>query len=349
MASQEGPLQTAEEYMDLQQAPGGELDEILRQVVAKLGIEVYWDEQGLTDAMLECGASETQVLQVRIMTRVSGFLELIKSRERVGQADLDRCVANAIQETGFNKDVILNLTAAIALSANIAFQYSATSESERLVAEGEKAFVIPGSMYAKELEALEAEVRRNGTVSAAGNRLEALVAVGVPGAKTILGQYFLQSLDGAEATEIGLQLLREAAAEGDSAALGKLGDYYYAQEDREGWDEAYYCYTGHGAAALTSKRKNALINILNQKKFNRKTLVTCCVVAILMLITVILAPGTPLFAACKIFGVFCFLGAGAVIVLAALRYRAKPFGDFLWALYSVLGIWALHIAVRLVV
>lgn len=349
MISKEKILQDATEYIGIQQASGGELDGILTEVVAKLGIDVYSDEQKLTDAMIECGASETQILQVRIMTRVSGFRELIECDERTGQADIDRYVANAVQETGLNKNVILSLTAAIALSANIAFQFRATPENEQSIAEGKKAFVIPGSEYVEELESLKAEIKKSGAGTTARNRLETLVAVGVPGAKAILGQSFLQKKDDAEAVEIGLQLLREAAAEGDSTALGRLGDYYYAQEGHTGWDEAYHCYTGYGAEALTNKRQKALINILNQKKFNRKTLVTCCIVATLMLIAVILAPGMPLFAACKAFGVFCFLGSGTVAAIAILHYRVKPFGNFLWALYSVLGIWALHIAVRLIV
>lgn len=349
MISKEEILQTAAEYIGIQQTVGGELDGILAEIVVKLGDDAYSDDQKMADLMLECGASETQIFQVRIMTRVSGFRELIASGENAGQADIDRYVANAVQETGLNMNVILGITAAIALSKNIAFQYSATPENEQLVVEGKKAFVIPGSMYAEELETLEDEVKRNGIVAAAESRLETLATIGVPGAKDILGQYFLQKTDDAEAVEMGLQLLREAAAEGDSTALGQLGDYYYAQEGHRDWDKAYHCYTGYGSAALTSKRQNALISILNQKKFNRKTLTTCCIVAALMLMSVILAPGMPLFAACKAFGIFCFLGAGAVVTIAILHYRVKPFGDFLWALYSVLGIWALHIAVRLIV
>lgn len=349
MISKEKILQNAAEYIGIQQAAGSELDGILAEAVTKLGIDAYLDEKKLAEAMLECGASETQILQVLIMTRVSGFRELIECDEQTSQADMDRYVANALQETGLNRNVILNLTAAIALSKNIAFQYSATPENEQLLVEEKKAFIIPGSVYAEELEALKAEVERNGTITAAGNRLETLAAVGVPGAKGILGQYFLQKADDVEAVEIGLQLLQEAAAEGDSAALGRLGDYYYAQEGHVGWDEAYHCYTGYGSACLTDKRRSAVINILNQGKFNRKTLAACCILAALLLIAVILAPGMPLFSACKAFGVFCFLGACTVIVTAILHYRVKPFGNFLWALYSVLGIWALHIAVRLVV
>lgn len=349
MVTKEEVMQKVSDYLGLQRAPGGELDGILTEVVAKLGVKVYSNEQDLTDMMLECGASETQVLQVRIMTRVSGFRELLESEEQTTQTDLDRYVTNAVQETGLNKDVILNITAAIALSAKLAFRYSAFQEREQMILEGEKAFVIPGAMYASELESLETEVKRRSAGPTVKNRLEVLAGIGIHGAKRILGQYYLQNTDDPEAMEVGLQFLREAATEGDSAALGYLGDYYYSLEGRSGWNDAYRCYTGYGAIALTEQRRDALTNILNQKKFNLNTIKTCCAIAILMLIAVFVAPGAVAFSACKVFGVFCFLGACAVVAVAILHYRVGPFGNFRWVLYATLGVWAIHIAARLIV
>lgn len=335
---------SAKEYIGMYTAPINDITSILALVTGKYSTKVYSDETKLKEAMKEFGANEIQIAKVILMTQVTGTRELLEMDTRMQQNDLDRYVQNVIKETGFNRAQILELTSAIVMSLGTSFNFKIPETKEDAI---NTAFVIPVKIYEDELRKIAyplAKMEYDKISDKDLTKLEALASAGIPKAKYYLGCYFLKK---EKNSPFGLQMLEEAAAEGDSDAAATLGDYYYKQGTSMSWQKAYDYYTGHGALALTENRREAMLNIINHKTFNRKMLGASILLAILALAMLVFAPGATIYAAHRVFGSICFIGLVAVIAVAIMHYRVSPYDSVYWVPCSMFVIWCIYVAARL--
>ena len=337
-------------YLGLYIAPVNEITEILMNAVDNNSSAIYLQPDKLKNAMAQSGANQIQITKVLLMTQVSGFRELLELDTRMQQNDLDRYVQNAIQETGFNRAQVLEITSAISMSLGIPFDVDVDDLVQKRNS-NEKAYVIPASYYEKELNRISYGRYSSAKTSYSSDdmmKLEALASAGISRAKFLLGYCFINNEEFESSLPLGIQMLEEAAADGDSFAAGTLGDYYYSQATSDSWQKAYSYYTGYGRSALSKKRKDAITNIINHKLFNRKILVVSVLLALCFLLSLTFAPAESLFAAHRIFGSFCFVGAVATILVAILHHRICPYDSLYWVPTGVFIFWFLYMAVRII-
>lgn len=337
------------EYIGILQESSYDYEYVLSAAVSKYSADLYKDSESLKTAMHEFGASEIQIAKVHVMTLVNGFREVLELDERVQQIDIDRFVQNAIKESGFNAMQVLELVSAIISSLGLE---GLADNSRVLKSENEKSgFVVPLSVYEDELMMIEQKFKHRKIVNWEANeiaRLEVLARAGIPRAKYYLGSLLLRNEEFENNTQIGLLYLKEAEAAGDSFAAGALGDFYYEQSDSDSWSKAYAYYTGIGSLALNKTRKERVVDILNYRKFNRTTIVASILIAIVMLTTVILAPASSLFAAHQVWGYIFFAVAIAILIVAILHHRLKPYDNLLWVPCLLFILWTLYILIRII-
>ena len=124
--------------------PVSKLGSSLEILVKKHSSHIYFDEKLLQSSLNELGVLDFDIYKVCIMTKVTGFRELLERDKRTGQSDIDRFVRNAIEETGLTRTTILGLTCDIASSVNIAFKW--TGDNLKIDDDfGKKSYVIPVS------------------------------------------------------------------------------------------------------------------------------------------------------------------------------------------------------------
>lgn len=336
-------------YLGLYAAPANELTEILTTVVDKNPSDIYLQPDKLKNAMAQSGANLMQITKVMLMTQVSGFRELLDLDVRMQQTDLDRYVQNAVKETCFNRAQVLEITSAISMSLGIPFDIDADDLVQKQ-GYNEKAYVIPVSNYEKELNEIcdgKYTSPQTSYTSDEMMKLEALALTGIPRAKYLLGYCLINNENFESSSPVGIQMLEEAAADGDSLAASALGDYYYSQASSDSWQKAYNYYTGYGRSALSKKRKDAITDIINHKTFNRKILMSSVFLVLCFLISLIIAPAASLFAAHKIFGFFCFAGSVAIIIVATLHHRTYLYDSLYYVPTGIFIFWFLYMAVRI--
>lgn len=340
-------------YLDLsKQREESDLDGVLAAVVDEGSKQVFESDDKLRTAMLNAGASDIQIEQVLIMTKVSGFSELIRRGNGTEQADLDCYIQNAVDETGFSKQVVMRLTSSIANAVGIAFTLGCMKP---LKTSSKKAFVIPNEIYQRDLSSFEAaslfgQVPYEKLPSDQLSNLESLVAAGIPQAKRYLGNYMLNECDGNDSSSVGVKLLEEAANDGDVRAAGLLGDYYFSQAaySSNAIKKAYEYYTDYGAAALTKPRRDSLVKIINQRSSNRKTLIFSIVLTLVMIALLILAPGKAVFGRQLVVGIVCLALTLIADVFAVLRYREYPFDSVAWLPVFTVLVWLAFQAIRII-
>lgn len=342
--------QDVAEYVGIYSSPASDLGSILSTLVVKHSRKVYFDDNLLQSALHELGAAPSDIYKVCLMTKVTGFRDLMECDLRTQQIDLDRYVQNAVEETGFNRTTIMKLTSDIALSVDIA--YNCKEEhftTQKLLTE--TAFVVPASLYESEIsafkESFEKSAFRDKDISKLDfSKLQPLVAAGIPKAKFYLGYCLLYGIQFEVDDVRAINLLQEAADAGDTQAAATLGDYYYNKGAND-WGKAYEYYTGFGSLALNKKRKSAIVSILNQKRFNRTMIGLSIIFFISIVITLILAPGAPLYAAHRVIGTIFTVLSFAILFLAILHHRIKPYDTLYYVPVGMFTMWFFHMSVRL--
>ena len=139
--------------------------------------------------------------------------------------------------------------------------------------------------------------------------------------------------------------VQEAADAGDTQATATLGDYYYDKGVSD-WGKAYEYYTGFGSLALSKKRKDAIVSILNQKKFNRSMIGLSITFFLAIVATLILAPGAPLYVAHRVIGSIFTLLSLAILALAILHHRIKPYDTLYYVPIGMFTMWFFYMAIR---
>lgn len=309
---------------------------VLKEIVDKHTVDVLFAENKLKDLLISNGLSTIETYQILLLTKVNGFNGIVRGANHTAQADVDIFVRNAVNETGFTRAVILKLTAAIAIAAGRAFELTELPERSDLEA---KAFVVPVKLYYDELSMID-RASNNGErpyLSLSDEQratLENLTALGLPAAKRYTGKYMLDSLgDDGDVTN-AIRLLEDAADECDGEAAGILADYYFDQAAAGSWSKAYKYYTGYGAIALSDKRRESLLKILELRKTNRKMVSISALLVLLILALLIIAPGKHI-----AIGIIGMVLIAITFAIGALRYKKEPYDRFTWLPVAIMSIW----------
>lgn len=342
--------QDVAEYIGFYSTPVSDLGSILRSLVARHSYKVYFNDNQLQSALHELGAAPSDIYKVCLMTKVTGFRDLMECDSRTQQIDLDRFVQNAVEETGFNRTTVMGLTSDIALSADIACNCNTNHFATRKLLT-ETAFVVPASLYESEIkefkEAFEKSAFKDKDVTKLDfSKLQPLVAAGIPKAKFYLGYCLLYGIQFESDNVRAIRLLQEAADEGDTQAAATLGDYYY-DKGVSNWGKAHEYYTGFGSLALSKKRKDAIVSILNQRIFNRSMIGLSIVFFLAIVTTLILIPGAPLYPAHRVIGGIFTLLSLSILILAILHHRIKPYDTLYYVPVGMFTMWFFYMAIRL--
>lgn len=346
----ENVKQDIEEYIGVYRTVESDLELMLLGFVSKYGQWAYLQNSNLLERLKGEGLSEKDILKICLMTKVNGFKELLSKNEKLQQADLDRFVRNAVEETGFNRSVVMELTRAIMKSIGSVCDISKLDIEENTV--NETAYVIPRSVYIVELNRFEQDFRKFQTGEKKISelnfaRLEPLVAAGISKAKYYLGMCYLLLDAEYVDQEKACRLLKEAADAGDIEAAAALGDYYYKKDGSEFWSAAYDYYTGYGALALNKARRDAVTAIMNHKKFNLKMLLVSTALFIFLFALYIIAPASESFHAHYIWGAFCVILEVILLIAAWLHYKIKPYDNVLYVPFLMFIVWFCYMLIRL--
>lgn len=332
------------------------LKQRLSQTVSQNGVQIFFQKQFLRDTLAAAGSGELEIEQVLLMTQVTGFRELLENNLPTQQQDLNRYVKNAVDETGLRQDVVLDLTADIALAAKIAIPYRQLKKKRGKKGNPSKtpekeAFVIPAKLYREELEdfenALGKDISWDKTIPPLNfSKLTPLAEVGIPRAKALLGFSMARCSPDGEKTA-GLTLLQEAAAEGDEAASALLGDYYFQLGDRGSQRKAYQYYTGLGSLALNRQRQANLEALLQAKRNNRAGVFSCALLCLILSITALLNPAAGLFPAAPAWTALFLAANTALLALMIWRFHVEPLDGLAIFPTALFSLWALYWAVRI--
>ena len=326
----------------------GEMGTVLRKIVEQRSLEIYYNSEELQKALREEKIPESTIYQLCLMIQVSGFEQLTQLDSPTKQIELDRYVHNAVVETGLSKDVIMELTAYIAYSLDIAI-FCGTEEKINSALESKSAYVIPYSMYKRELNDFRRlMIDEKAQKFLPFEILEPLVATGLPKAKFYMGYCLLKGVSLEEDSKRGLQLLKEAAQAGDIEASAALGDYYYEQNDVDSLELAYQYYTDYGALALNKKRQNAMISILNNKKYNQKMMKLSVAFAAFAIIVILLLSQLSLYAIHPVWSGICIIIEGLLAGLAIYIHKNRPYYSLYQMPVVMFVVWCFFAAIKLI-
>lgn len=348
-------------YLGGNSIPVSKLELSLKRMVEEHTISIYFDKEKLEDTLKGLGVKASDIYSVCIMTEVTGFRELMECDSKTQQSDIDRFVRNAIDETGFNRFTVLELTSDIALSANIAYDYSNDFAynciDTNLIKHCMKgAYVFHPSIFKDEFYELIYE----NFVFDLSNKppklelrdielLQELSEYGITEAKFILGYYIFMS---EEHSKKGVELIEDAAQEGNLPACLFLGDYYYdmGKYKDDSWGKAYKYYTGLGALGLNEQRKDAVVDILTQKNINKFILGSSILLFIETIMFFILKIGSPLYTLHPGFGVFSIMLSAAIVMVEVSYHKYYPFdsgGDIRFFTVLIFILWSIYTVIRL--
>lgn len=331
------------EYLGIRIHRNNPFADLLRQAVDKAGKSVFDTQEQLRQTLLEVGANEVQITQIYLMTQVPGFPRLITPKVEVTQSELERYIHNALEKTGFQRALVLELTTAIALAINIAFDYS---ERPKRSTNAERAYVVPSCVYREDLQRIKANVEKGALEEGDFGLLSEMMAADVTEAKYLFGKWMLTREDADYAKEKGISALEEAAESGYAPGAAFLGDYYFNQGNSESLNKAYEYYTGYGALALSNQGQKAVVQLLNQKIQNKKTLCYSAVLALVMLVMMVVAPGEALYANHMAIGGLCMVVILARLLISVLHFRKHPFGEVYLVPCTMMVIWSIYMTSR---
>lgn len=329
--------------------------QLLRSLVESYERDIYLDEVRLESALQELGADMMDVYKVCLMTRVTGFEALLEADERTTQHDIHVYVKNAVVETGFNQLEVLGLVSDIVLSLGIGVMEARKGFLHEMEAaldqnDGEDVpYVVPVNLYRNDLNNARGDYDKY-VAGEVGDttRIAALAQAGVPKAKYYLGDLMLHHHANGGDPKRAVALLKEAAAAGDVDAAATLGDYYY---DRGvgAWGKAYDYYTGYGSLGLDYKRGSHLKDILNHKMFNGKLLCMTAILLAVMLVLLVMAPGSVGYEAHRVIGTIAFVLDAAMFAVACVHYRTQPYDSLYMYPVGMFLVWCVYMLLRVVI
>lgn len=312
---------------------------ILKKVIDSCGDEVLLDRERLGKELKEKGIDEIKCLQIQILASVPGFKELLQVNDATAENDIDRFIGNAQEITGFDRTMILELTATI--TEALGYRAVATQYQYENVRKAGKTFVVPFQVYEKELKVIQKKQDSGEKLTESDLKtLTRLSEEGIPEAQFYMSEY-LKENNPQEAEN----LLLQSASQNCGEAQAALGDLYYNERRTDSWERAYDYYTGYGAIALNRTRRKHLKDILNHKIYNLKLLQKSLLILLAMLILAFLkVPGGMLGANGFVSTLFLLLDAG-IWGATAYYYMKHPFAFLNWLVPAMSGIWGIYLII----
>ena len=340
----------------------------LAQVVDNHDRDIFEKPEELNAALLREGLSQADALKLCLMTQVDGFQELVSRRGEAAQVDLDRFARNAREQTGFSREELLGLIKDICYALDVTYDCRQTP-NEGKEKDG-SVYVIPGGLYKADLEKVEFAIRyavmkKEKLNSASIDQLLQLVRMGIPRAQYLLGMYLFTfgydqravpqdevfaDIETNEETahRLALGYLREAADAGDPDAAAMMGDYHFYRNKEGDWGRSYDYYTGYGSVSLTENRRTRVVSLLKRMQLNKTVFIACIALFVLLLLSVIIAPGVPVFPRRTVLGILCLVFSAAALVIVFLRKRKNPFAKLDFAPMVIFALWFIYTFARLV-
>lgn len=330
------------------------LETILCDVVHEHSIAIYQNAQNLAIAMRAHGASEQDILKIALLAKVTGFEHLLQL-ETLTRNELDGYMQNVLQETGFQKEIAMELVCAVTVSLSSVFEITVLNR-ETIDSASKHAYVIPANLYAEDLKEFKYVFSQDPFPQEQMKqldmlKLDPLIEAGIAKAKFYRGYILAFTSDDENSRQSGLQLLNEAARDGDSEASAAMGDYYFTlgkASEPDSLLRAYEIYTGWGSMALTEDRKKAVVDMLNLQKFNFK--IWCLSVALLfaMIAGIVIAPSTDVYAKHMFWGICCILGCLGVVGAAYFAYRKNPYKSLYHCPVALFVVWSAYMMIKFV-
>lgn len=355
-------IKSIKEYFSEEYSEIDELGLILHRIVAERGKTIYFQSGQLTEEMKKYGASETDIHRILLMTKVIGFNELIENRKNIQNNDLERYIHNAAT-TGFQREILLELTADIAFSIGITLENKISLHNKSKL---DDAYVIPMSIYKKELDEFRSRfvtVKDDPAKCAALDLspMEPLVRMGITKAKYYVGYCLMQDAISEKSDSLripsdkrGLNLLQEAASEGDREAAAALGDYYYnynnfhAKKKYSVTGKAYDYYTRFGSIALTDTQKKNVKDILNQKDENSFMIKISAGFCVLLLCMVLLSSFI-LRSTHIVLGIISFIFEIGAVAAVVLHNKTMPYNVVSYLPITLYLIWFVYMAINFLI
>ena len=330
-----------------------ETESIVASVLTEIyqeGPDVFLSAEQFAKKLTEKGLPEITVEQLLLMTRVTGFWELIRADESTKYADFERYMNNAFRETGLTRMKILELGSELGCMIGIPLLQTIRSEGMD-VEDSEKSYrsgyTIPAALYQAELEEIEKLIEEKKLFNLTEEeilRLQVLASSGVPRAKYYYGMILMKQENELGTEGKGFQMILDAAAEGDACAAGVLGDHYYKQESAGSWTKAFEYYIDYGAMPLNESRKEAVRTIMNAGAFNKALVTLCCVFAIFLCVLAFLIPSILGATQHRVLFVFMVTAMLAGIVLSYWQLRENAY-DNIWKLpVLIFVLWTLYLS-----
>ncbi len=328
----------------------------VRSLLETSGREAFADREALPARLRSLGLSEEDVYRLCLLSAVSGFEDLIDTGEPATQMELDRYAANAAS-TGLSRSVIMSMMAELTCAAGNTVCVSQLSSLPGPEQADAPAFVIPWRVYADDLRAVKAAFtkwKENGGPLPQDmlDQLWPLVHAGIAEAQYYMGYILLHGDETggqeADSQEKGVELLTAAADAGNGPAASALGDYYYFKGGSENWGVAYDYYTGFAAPVLSEPQRRAMMDIFNHRRFNRILLQFSALLLAVLLVSVLWAPGAPVFSVMPAAGVAALVLAAALLVFGFIRHQNSPYGNVYYVPTGMFAIWAVYMFLRLV-
>lgn len=239
---------------------------VLKDIVAKEGVDIYRDVEKLSERMKERNCQLTYIKQVELAVS-SGSLVRYLEQLTTGLSAID--INNIIITTegaGLSSSAARKVVADILYSLNVPQLAQEVADIQRKDISEMSKIYIPPQAYSSRLREFVALTDGGGTLSQEQmSELLGFVKAGIPEASTLLGKLYLVGNGVPKDHEKALEILGHAASTGDAAAYGCLGDYYYNKDN----EAAHQLYSSPGALALNEERWNKFRNLEKCKKFHR--------------------------------------------------------------------------------
>ncbi len=325
------------------------LSTILHSVIGS-DRNIWLDSKLLRDRLEAAGVDKISISRIILLTELNGFEEFLLSGN-VKKIDLENFINNAVHQSGLKRDIVIYTLSDMAAALGIdRLDISRLNLVDKAI-RSESAFVIPKKSYEEELKNIlgsqdfEASIDRvdESTI----DRLIPLAAMGISKAKYYLGYALYKKAQNIGDTSTqGIELLHEAAQEGEPGAARALGDYYYERGLSSDLAKAHEYYTGYGSVYHNQVSMSRLTDILNQSKFNAKLYVYTMVLIVLSIVAMIAAmfimPSIRVIVAGIIaIGLECFIG-----FVSHLGFKNRPYDDLstlplasfiLWCVYALIA------------
>lgn len=251
----------------------------LKDIVVKEGAVIYRDVEKLSDLMKEKNLQPAYIKQVELVVCASSLVRYLEQLATgLSAIDINNIILTA-EGAGLSSLAARRIVADILYSLNVPqLSQDLSNVDVKDISEISKIY-IPPQAYNSRLSDFVSITDGGGMLEQEQvSELLGFMKAGIPGAYTLMGRLYLIGKGVPADEKKALELLRHAAAAGDSAAYGYLGDYYYNKNN----ETAHELYSRPGALALGEERWKKFRNLEKCKKFHRAQVISFALLFVLL-------------------------------------------------------------------